>query len=168
MKTENNPELATLASIKIVTKEEEEMSLSLSFRAKEEHIEMKKMEVREKVFQQLGRVEEETKRLANIREELEALADPTRKEVATLRKKIDTINRELKPLTQYCQKKEKEYKDAMEACNEKNKGKFQLVSKVMELINNSEKVRMNRLEELSRTVDSLHFNQNPDTRNSPA
>lgn len=68
MKTDNNPELATLASIKIVTKEEEEMSLSLSFRAKEEHIEMKKMEVREKVFQQLGRVEEETKRLAHIRE----------------------------------------------------------------------------------------------------
>lgn len=39
-----------------------------TFRAKEEEIEKKKMEVREKVQFQLGRVEEETKRLATIRE----------------------------------------------------------------------------------------------------
>ncbi|CAL9206257.1 unnamed protein product [Musa hybrid cultivar] len=38
-----------------------------SFRIKEEQIERKKMEVREKVFAQLGRVEEESKRLAVIR-----------------------------------------------------------------------------------------------------
>ncbi|RWW30675.1 hypothetical protein GW17_00004748 [Ensete ventricosum] len=38
-----------------------------SFRMKEEQIERKKMEVREKVFAQLGRVEEESKRLAVIR-----------------------------------------------------------------------------------------------------
>lgn len=50
--------------------EEEETSRSAlsAFRAKEEQIERKKVEVREKVFAQLGRVEEETKRLAGIRE----------------------------------------------------------------------------------------------------
>lgn len=49
---------------------DEEMSRSAlsAFRAKEEEIERKKMEVRERVQAQLGRVEEETKRLAEIRE----------------------------------------------------------------------------------------------------
>lgn len=53
-----------------LSKEDEEMSRSAlsNFRAKEEEIERKKMEVREKVQAQLGRVEEETKRLATIRE----------------------------------------------------------------------------------------------------
>ena len=53
-----------------LSKEDEEMSRSAlsAFRAKEEEIERKKMEVREKVQTQLGRVEEETKRLATIRE----------------------------------------------------------------------------------------------------
>ena len=51
-------------------KDEEEMSRSAlsAFRAKEEQIERKKLEVRDKVFAQLGRVEEESKRLAEIRE----------------------------------------------------------------------------------------------------
>lgn len=53
-----------------LSKEEEEMSRSAltTFRAKEEEIERRKLEVREKVQAQLGRVEEETKRLALIRE----------------------------------------------------------------------------------------------------
>lgn len=53
-----------------MSKEDEEMSRSAlsNFKAKEEEIERKKMEVREKVQLQLGRVEEETKRLATIRE----------------------------------------------------------------------------------------------------
>jgi uncharacterized membrane protein len=53
-----------------LSKEDEEMSRSAlsAFRAKEEEIERKKMEVREKVQAHLGRVEEETKRLATIRE----------------------------------------------------------------------------------------------------
>lgn len=42
-------------------------ALSL-FKEKEEEIERKKLEVREKVFSMLGRVEEETKRLAFIRQ----------------------------------------------------------------------------------------------------
>lgn len=49
---------------------EEEMTRSAltAFRAKEEEIERKKAEVRERVQAQLGRVEEETKKLAEIRE----------------------------------------------------------------------------------------------------
>uniref|UniRef100_A0A5B7B0K8 RAB6-interacting golgin n=1 Tax=Davidia involucrata TaxID=16924 RepID=A0A5B7B0K8_DAVIN len=136
---------------------EEEMSKSAlsAFRAKEEEIERKKMEVKEKVQAQLGRVEEETKRLAEIREELEALTDPMRKEVGTLRKRIDLVNRELKPLGLSCQKKEKEYKDAIEAFNDKNKEKAQLITKLMELVSESERLRMKKLEELSKNIDSL-------------
>lgn len=50
--------------------DEEEMSKSAlaAFRAKEEEIKRKKMEIRERVQAQLGRVEVETKRLAEIRE----------------------------------------------------------------------------------------------------
>lgn len=53
-----------------MSKEDEEMSKTAlsTFRAKEEEIEKKKLEVRERVQAQLGRIEQETKRLANIRE----------------------------------------------------------------------------------------------------
>ncbi|KAK9950753.1 hypothetical protein M0R45_006224 [Rubus argutus] len=57
-----------------------------------EEIERKKMEVKEKVELQLGRSEEETRRLAQIWEELEAMANPMRKELANVRKKIDMAN----------------------------------------------------------------------------
>ncbi|TYI44547.1 hypothetical protein ES332_A01G245400v1 [Gossypium tomentosum] len=141
-----------------LSKEDEEISKSAlsTFRAKEEEIERKKMEVREKVQLQLGRVEEETKRLAVIREELEALADPMRKEVAQVRKKIDAVNKELKPLGNTCQKKEREYKEALDAFNEKNKEKVQLITKLMELVSEREKIRMKKLEELSKNIDSIH------------
>lgn len=137
---------------------EEEMSRSAlaMFRAKEEEIERKKMAVRDKVHAYLGRVEEETKRLAEIREELEGLTDPLRKEVGIVRKKIDSVNKELKPLGQTCQRKEREYKEALDAFNEKNKEKSQLVTKLMELVTESEKLRMKKLEELSKNVDTLH------------
>ncbi|XP_022144720.1 uncharacterized protein LOC111014340 [Momordica charantia] len=140
-----------------LSKEDEEISRSAlsTFRAKEEEIERKKMEVREKVQVQLGRVEEETKRLACIREELEALADPMRKEVAQVRKKIDAVNKELKPLGHTCQKKEKEYKDALDAFNEKNKEKVQLITKLMELVSESERLRLKKLEELSKNIDTI-------------
>ncbi|KAK3021673.1 hypothetical protein RJ639_047507, partial [Escallonia herrerae] len=140
-----------------MNEDEEEISRSAlaAFRAKEEEITKRKMEVKEKVQAQIGRVEVETKRLAEIREELEALTDPMRKDVAIVRKKIDLVNRELKPLGQSCQKKEKEYKEVLEAFNEKNKEKTQLVTKLMELVTESERVRMKKLEELSKNVDSL-------------
>ncbi|KAE8657795.1 growth-regulating factor 4-like [Hibiscus syriacus] len=141
-----------------LSKEDEEISKSAlsTFRAKEDEIERKKMEVREKVQLQLGRVEDETKRLAVIREELEALADPMRKEVAQVRKKIDAVNKDRKPLGHTCQKKEREYKEALEAFNEKNKEKVQLITKLMELVSESEKLRMKKLEELSKNIDSIH------------
>ncbi|KAI3987098.1 hypothetical protein MKX01_036888 [Papaver californicum] len=145
--------------IQSIEAKDEEMSRSAlnTFRLKEEEIEKKKMEVSQKVQAQLGRVEEETKRLAEIREELESLTDPTMKEVASVRKKIDIVNKELKPLGQTCQKKEKEYKDALEAFNEKNKVKAQLVGRLMELVSESEKLRMKKLEELSKHIDSMHL-----------
>ncbi|KAJ1401778.1 RAB6-interacting golgin [Sesbania bispinosa] len=104
---------------------EEEMSRSAlaMFRAKEEEIERRKLEVRDKVHAHLGRVEKETKRLAEIREELEGFTDPMRKEVAIVRKKIDIVNKELKPLGQTCQRKEREYNEALEAFNEKKQRK---------------------------------------------
>ena len=53
-----------------MSNEDEEMSRTAlsAIRAKEEEIEKNKMEIRERVQAQLGRVEEETKRLALIRE----------------------------------------------------------------------------------------------------
>ncbi|KAH7844536.1 hypothetical protein Vadar_029101 [Vaccinium darrowii] len=138
-----------------LTKEDEEMSKSAltTFRAKEEEIEKKKLEVRERVQAQLGRIEEETRRLSTIREELEGLADPMKKEVSLVRKKIDTVNKELKPLGLTCQKKEKEYKEALDAFNDKNKEKVQLITRLMELVGESEKLRMKKLEELSKSIE---------------
>lgn len=136
--------------------DEEIPRLAMStFQAKEEEIERKKMEVKEKVELQLGRAEEETRRLAQMWEELEVLGDPLRKEVAMVRKRIDLANRELKPLGQSCQKKEKEYKDALEAFNEKSKEKTQLVATLMELLTESERVRMKKLEEISKNIESM-------------
>ncbi|KAM7532291.1 hypothetical protein LguiB_035701 [Lonicera macranthoides] len=124
-----------------------------SFQAREEEIERKKVEVRERVQFQLGRAEEETRRLAQVWEELEVLGDPMRKEVATVRKRIDVANRELKSLTQNCQKKEREYKEALDAFNEKNSEKAHLTSTLVEMVNESERVRMRKLEELSKIIN---------------
>ncbi|KEH38961.1 putative RAB6-interacting golgin [Medicago truncatula] len=137
---------------------EEEMSRSVlaMFREKEEEIERRKLEVRDKVHAHLGRVEKETKRLAEIREEIEGFTDPKRKDVAIVRKRIDMVNKELKPLGQTCQKKEREYNEALEAFNEKNKEKAQLVTKLVELVTESERIRMKKLEDLSKNIDSLH------------
>ncbi|XWS08122.1 hypothetical protein CRYUN_Cryun41cG0052300 [Craigia yunnanensis] len=86
---------------------------------------------------------------------LEVLSDPLRKEVAIVRKKIDMANRELNPLGQSCQKKKKDYKKALEAFNKKNKEKAQLVTTLMEMLIESEKLRMNKLVELSKNMESL-------------
>ncbi|EAY94008.1 hypothetical protein OsI_15785 [Oryza sativa Indica Group] len=60
------------------------------------------------------------------------MADPTRKEVEVIRKRIDVVNRQLKPLGKTCVKKEKEYKEILEAYNEKNKEKALLVNRLIE------------------------------------
>ncbi|KAK3228451.1 hypothetical protein Dsin_000332 [Dipteronia sinensis] len=142
------------------TEENEEDEISrmaiASLQAREEEIQRKKMEVKERVELQLGRAEEESRRLTQIWEELEVLGDPLRKEVAMVRKKIDMANRELKPLGQSCQKKEKEYKEAVEAFNEKNKEKALLVAALMEMLAESERLRMTKLEELSKNIESMH------------
>ncbi|KAG8488594.1 hypothetical protein CXB51_016517 [Gossypium anomalum] len=140
-------------------KEEEmaESALAL-FRAKEEEIERKKMEVRDRVQAYMGRVEEATRRLADIREELDDLVDPMRKDVAILRKRIDTINREMKPLGQTCQKKEKEYKEALEAFNDKNKEKAQLVSKLMERETEDEETGGTQQKHRNPSLNSADYN----------
>ncbi|OIT30372.1 PREDICTED: uncharacterized protein LOC109210092 [Nicotiana attenuata] len=124
-----------------------------SFQAREEEIERKKMEVKGKVESQLSRAEEETRRLVRVWEELEVLTDPMRKEVAIVRKKIDVVNREIKSLGQTCQKKEKEYREVLEVFNEKNNEKTQLTSTLVELVKESEKLRMGKLEELSKVLN---------------
>ncbi|KAK4593175.1 hypothetical protein RGQ29_017353 [Quercus rubra] len=148
------------SSGRLSTEESEDEDISRlaisTFQAKEEEIERRKMAVKEKVELQLGRAEEETRRLAQIWDELEVLSDPMRKEVAAVRKKIDMANRDLKPLGQSCQKKEKEYKEALEAFQEKNKEKTQLIATLMELLTESEKLRMKKLEELSKNVESIN------------
>ncbi|CAN7060779.1 unnamed protein product [Brassica oleracea var. botrytis] len=83
------------------------------------------------------------------------MGDPMRKEVGMVRKKIDMANRDIKSLAQSCQKKEKEYKETLEAFNEKNKEKTHLVSMLMELLAESERVRMKKLEEINKTVGAL-------------
>ncbi|XP_057979300.1 uncharacterized protein LOC131165468 [Malania oleifera] len=130
-------------------------SVMAAFQAREEEIQRMMVQVKEKVEIQLGRAEKETRRLAEIWEELEVLGDPMGKEAANVRKKIDMTNRELKPLGQSCQKKDKEYKEALEAFNEKNREKAQLVTKLMELVSESERLRMKKLEELSKNIDSI-------------
>ncbi|KAL0662612.1 hypothetical protein Bca4012_099449 [Brassica carinata] len=148
--------------------EEEEMwKVTVSrFQAREEEIERKKMTVKEKVQQRLGFAEEATRCLTQTLEELEIMGDPMRKEVGMVRKKIDMANRDIKSLAQSCQKKfclteendvdqEKEYKETLEAFNEKNKEKTHLVSMLMELLAESERLRMKKLEEINKTVGTL-------------
>ncbi|CAM8878923.1 unnamed protein product [Rhodiola kirilowii] len=158
MKLKNTAMLSFKDSPESDDKEEEEMTKSAlaAFKAKEDEIEKKKMEVRERVYAQLDRAEEAAKQLAVIREELEGLTDPMRKDVTIVRKRIDLVNKELKPLGLSCIKKEREYKEALEAYNAKNTEKAQLVAKLKELVGESEKLRMKKLEELSRTIESLN------------
>ncbi|CAH8263925.1 unnamed protein product [Arabidopsis lyrata] len=139
----------------MIDDKEEELSQSAFalFKAKEDEIERRKMEVKDRVQTKLGLAEEATRRLAEIREELEALTDPMRKEISAIRKRVDAINRELKPLGQSCQRKEREFKEALEAYNEKNKEKAIFVSKLVELVTESEKLRMTKLEELSKSIE---------------
>ncbi|XP_074289165.1 uncharacterized protein LOC141614302 [Silene latifolia] len=153
----NSGAMSFIGSPAMSDKDEELSRTVLStFRAKEEEIEKKKMAVKERIEAQLGRVELESKRLGEIREELEALQDPMRKEVGVVRKRIDTLNKELKPLGITCQKKQREYKEFLDAFNEKSKEKAQLVAKLMEMLGESEKLRFKKLEELSKHIESLH------------
>jgi hypothetical protein len=68
---EQQMQIVCVRSSSIAREEEWESSRSSAlslFKEKEEEIERKKVEVRDKVFSMLGRVEEESKRLAFIRQ----------------------------------------------------------------------------------------------------
>ncbi|CAL1373986.1 unnamed protein product [Linum trigynum] len=130
------------------------VAMLAALQAKEEEIEKRKMAVKGRVELELGRVEEETKKLVHIWEEIQVMEDPMKKEVAMLRKKVDLANREVKGLAQSSQKKEKEYKEVLEAFNEKSKEKSALVATLKDLLARSESLRMKKLEELSKFVES--------------
>ncbi|VVB02309.1 unnamed protein product [Arabis nemorensis] len=151
----NNSRATTSTKSKLPFDENEEEEIWRKFQAREEEIERKKTTVKEKVQQRLGFVEEATRSLSQTLEELEIMGDPMRKEVGMLRKKIDMANRDIKSLSQNCQKKEKEYKEIQDAFDEKNKEKAHLVSILMELLTESERLRVKKLEEINKTVGSL-------------
>ncbi|EFH55865.1 hypothetical protein ARALYDRAFT_482609 [Arabidopsis lyrata subsp. lyrata] len=140
---------------KIPMDENQEEEIWRKFQAREEEIERKKMAVKDKIQQRLGFAEEATRSLTQTLEGLEIMGDPMRKEVGMVRKKIEMANREIKSLSQSCQKKEKEYKEIQEAFDEKNKEKSHLVSILMELLAESERVRVKKLEDINKTVGSL-------------
>lgn len=123
--------------------------------AKEQEIEKRKSQVREKVQAQLNRVESEARSLDQLRRELEGLEDPTKQEVAEIRKKIEVVDRELRPLKQICEKKEKELKEALETYNEKTKIKTDLVGRLMDIVTESERQRMQKLEELNVLLEEM-------------
>ncbi|KAL8210432.1 hypothetical protein R6Q57_004869 [Mikania cordata] len=104
-----------------------------AFQAKEEEITKKKMEVKDRLEAQLSRFHQETKKLAEIRCDLEALEDPSWREGLVVRKRVDMVNKELKTLAQNCQKKEKEYREAIDAFNDKNREKAQLITRLTEV-----------------------------------
>ncbi|XP_051143484.1 uncharacterized protein LOC127259911 [Andrographis paniculata] len=124
-----------------------------SYQTRENAIEHRKLQIREKVESQFARAEEEAKRLKQVWEELEVFTDPMRKEVSVVRKKLDTANNDIKSLTLICQKKEKEYKEAMEAFQDKCKEKAQLTTALIQLVDESEKLRMKKLEELTKILN---------------
>ncbi|KAL2619940.1 hypothetical protein R1flu_000145 [Riccia fluitans] len=127
----------------------------LTSHATEAAIEKRKLQVKEKVQLQLNRVSNEAKRLDELRRELDSLEDPTRREVADIRKKIESVDRELKPLKQLCERKEKELKEAVSAYNDKTKLKTELVRRLMEVVTTSERVRMQKLEELNNHLEQM-------------
>ncbi|XP_047982454.1 uncharacterized protein LOC125223374 [Salvia hispanica] len=123
-----------------------------AFRAKEDDIERRRSEIRDRVQAQLTRVEEEAKRLHLIHGELDSVTDPMRKELASICKRVEIVNRDVKSLGVTCQKKEKEYKESVEAFNEKTTEKGQLLAKLAELMTESEKLRSTKLEELCKNI----------------
>ncbi|XP_076929702.1 uncharacterized protein LOC143594226 [Bidens hawaiensis] len=133
---------------------EDEKRAAELFQAREEEIEKKKMQVREKLEFQFDCAEEKTRQLARVWEELEVLKDPMRKELTSVRKKIDKANKELRSLGKSCHKKEKEYREVMEAFRNKNEEKNKLTITLVELVKESEKARLRKLQELmSKIID---------------
>ncbi|KAF9676577.1 hypothetical protein SADUNF_Sadunf08G0016700 [Salix dunnii] len=138
-----------------INEEEEIPRLDMSkFQAREEEIRRRMTGAREKVELQLRRAEQETRRLTHICKELEVLTDPFWDRC------YDYI--------QICSdsSQQKEHREALEYFNEKNKEKPQLGTTLSDsscsslstfswqLLTESERQRMKRLEELDEIVES--------------
>lgn len=136
-----------------------ESDVVASVRAKELEIEKRKSQVQVKVRAHLSRLESQGRRLEELKRELEGLEDPTKKEVAEVRKKIECVDRDLKPLKHLCDRKEKELKEATQLFNEKNKHKNELVSRLMEIVTNSERQRMQKLDELNKQLEAMEISK---------
>ncbi|KAL0299038.1 UNVERIFIED_CONTAM: hypothetical protein Sradi_6563600 [Sesamum radiatum] len=100
-----------------------------SYQAREEEIERRKMEVRERVESQLSRAEEEAKRLTQVWEELEVFTDPMRKDVSSVRKRLDMASRDLKSLQQICQKKVRGGFGTAKTCTSRVRGGLRVLSR---------------------------------------
>ncbi|CAI5949362.1 unnamed protein product, partial [Closterium sp. NIES-64] len=99
---------------------------------------------------ELETIEDPTKR-----EELDTIEDPTKKEVADLRKRIELVDRELRPMRALVERKEKELKDATTAYNNKNAQKSELVGKLFEIVTESERQRLAKLEEITSLLTQM-------------
>ncbi|CAI5526872.1 unnamed protein product [Closterium sp. Naga37s-1] len=88
-------------------------------------------------------------------QELETIEDPTKKEVADLRKRIELVDRELRPMRALVERKEKELKDATTAYNNKNAQKSELVGKLFEIVTESERQRLDKLEEITTLLTQM-------------
>ncbi|CAM6103502.1 unnamed protein product [Calypogeia fissa] len=139
-------------------KQKLEESILITTHAREEAIEKRKLQVKEKVQLQMNRVTTEARKLDELRREVDSLEDPTKKEVAEIRKKIESVDKELRPLQLLCAKREKELKEAVEAHNQKAKIKTELVMQLMEIVTKSEKIRMQKLDELNRHLEAMEKN----------
>eukprot|EP00271_Cylindrocystis_brebissonii_P020319 TRINITY_DN6681_c0_g1_i1.p1 TRINITY_DN6681_c0_g1~~TRINITY_DN6681_c0_g1_i1.p1 ORF type:complete len:253 (+),score=45.92 TRINITY_DN6681_c0_g1_i1:335-1093(+) len=128
--------------------------------SKEQEILRKKLAVEQRVRAQVSRVEQEARRLDELRRELNALEDPTRKEVSELRKRIELVDRDLRPIKALCDRKEKELKEAVVTYNDKSAQKTELVGKLFEIVTESERVRIAKLEELNNLLSAMEDKSN--------
>eukprot|EP00249_Psilotum_nudum_P013805 c24523_g1_i1 orf=204-851(+) len=129
-------------------------------RGKDQETERRKVEVKVKLQAQMNREDQEARRLEELRKGLEKLESPTKKKVLDIKKKIDSLEKELTPLTQLRLRKEKELKEAEQAYNQKSNLKLELVTKLTEIVTESERLRMRKLDELKRHIELMEKQKN--------
>ncbi|CAI5978135.1 unnamed protein product [Closterium sp. NIES-65] len=143
------------ASQERAAKDQQLHATETSLRTKEEELRRMQEAVQKRVAQQVTRVEQEAKKLEQLRKELDTIEDPTKKEVADLRKRIELVDRELRPMRALVERKEKELKDATTAYNNKNAQKSELVGKLFEIVTESERQRLAKLEEITSLLTQM-------------
>ncbi|CAI5459530.1 unnamed protein product [Closterium sp. Yama58-4] len=151
---DNQPK-SSLESQERAAKDQQLHATETSLRTKEEELRRMQEAVEKRVAQQVTRVEQEAKKLEQLRKELETIEDPTKKEVADLRKRIELVDRELRPMRALVERKEKELKDATTAYNNKNAQKSELVGKLFEIVTESERQRLAKLEEITSLLTQM-------------